>query len=237
MALNNAFSPITLAIFPRYTQLIEEKNTLELNSLYHQSCQILAAIVLPIATLIVFYSKEILTLWLKNKVVVENTHVLLSLLIIGMGFNSLVSLPYTMQLAHGWTKLSFIKNVVAVVVLTPLMYIAIMSYGSIGAACTWIILNLGYFLIEIPIMHKKLLKEEMWKWYATDVLLPLCLTIIILFISRFAMPTKIKGIIVFLWILSSWIISQIFNILIIPYPRFILFEYINKVRSCYIKNI
>lgn len=236
MALSNAFSPITLALFPRYTQLVEENNTLDLISLYHQSCQTLAATVLPIATLIAFYSKEILTLWLNNKVVVENTYILLSLLIIGMAFNSLVSLPYTMQLAHGWTKLSFFKNVVAVVVLTPLMYLAIMAYGSIGAACIWIILNLGYFFIEIPIMHKKLLKEEMWKWYANDVSLPLCLTIIVLFTSRLAMPTAKTGFITFFWILSSWMISQILNILIIPYPRFILFEYINKYCSCSIKK-
>ena len=34
-------------------------------------------------------------------------------------------------------------------------------------------LNIGYVFFEIPIMHRRLLRKEKWRWYWQDVIVPL----------------------------------------------------------------
>ena len=53
---------------------------------------------------------------------------LLSLLIAGTTIKAYMTLPYTLQLAHGRTKLAFYKNVVAVIIMIPLMLWAAQIY-------------------------------------------------------------------------------------------------------------
>jgi hypothetical protein len=42
----------------------------------------------------------------------------------------------------------------------------------VGGALTWVILNIGYVIFEIPLMHRRLIKSDMWRWYFIDVGLP-----------------------------------------------------------------
>ncbi len=81
--------------------------------------------------------------------------------------------PYALQLAFGWTKLSVFKNVIAVILLVPLIIYMTMRYGATGAASVWLFLNIGYVFFEIPIMHRRLLRKEKWRWYWQDVGVPL----------------------------------------------------------------
>ena len=83
----------------------------------------------------IFFSKEILSTWIGDPTVVNNTHMLLSLLIVGTTIKAYMTLPYTLQLAHGWTKLAFYKNVVAVIIIVPSMLWAVLylKFRAIGA--------------------------------------------------------------------------------------------------------
>ena len=95
-----------------------------------------------------------------------------------------MNLPYAMQLAYGWTKLGLYSNVVAVVALVPLIFFMALHYGAVGAATVWIVLNSGYVLISLQIMHRRLLKGEQWRWYAIDVGLPLTAALIVAGLGR-----------------------------------------------------
>ena len=114
-ALHSLVTPISSAFFPKFTQLVSSAEESNLITLYHKGCQLLSVFVLPAAITIAVFSKEILTLWLGDTIAAQNSHQILTLLIIGTAFNALMTLPYTLQLAHGWTKLAFYKNIVAVI--------------------------------------------------------------------------------------------------------------------------
>ena len=118
----------------------------------------------------------------------DNIYSLVDFLTFGVMLNCLVTIPYCLQLAHGWTTLSFYKNLIAIAVLIPMMYFMIDKYGAKGGAIVWIVLNLGYCLFEIPVMHKFLLKGEMWEWYSRDVGLPLFVTLVLTLFFRTMMP-------------------------------------------------
>jgi O-antigen/teichoic acid export membrane protein len=165
--------PFFTAMYPRFTQLVTLGDQLRLKEIYHQSCQSLAAIILPIAIVMAFFSREILFLWTRNAAIAEQAHLILSLLVTGFTLNGLMNLPYALQLAHGWTKLAFFVNVAAVILLVPLVIILTISYGGVGAAIVWVILNGGFVLINIQLMHRRLLIGEQWRWYFEDVGIPL----------------------------------------------------------------
>jgi O-antigen/teichoic acid export membrane protein len=96
-----------------------------------------------------------------------------SILICGTAINGLMHLPFALQLAFGWTRLSFFKTLIAVILLVPLIIYLTMRYGVTGAAFAWLVLNLGMFFFEIPIMHRRLLQTEKMRWYWQDICVPL----------------------------------------------------------------
>ena len=173
MSLARLFTPVFLSIYPRLTQLASVDDQKELTRLYHGSCQFMSVLILPVAAVIAFFSYEILLLWTHNPVMAEQSHRLVSILICGTAINGLMNFPYALQLAFGWTRLSVYKNVLAVILVVPLLVYMTAHHGAIGAASVWLVLNLGYLCFEIPIMHRRLLRAEQWRWYRRDVALPL----------------------------------------------------------------
>src|SRR6185503_10604803 len=72
----------------------------------------------------------------------------------------------------------------SVIILIPLLVVAISYYGTLGAAAVWIALNSGYVLIQLKIMHRRLLKGEQWRWYFEDVGLPMLATLSVIGVGR-----------------------------------------------------
>ena len=206
-ALHSLVTPISSAFFPKFTQLVASAEKRNLITLYHKGCQLLSVFVLPAAITIAVFSEEILTLWLRDTIAAQNSYQILTLLIIGTAFNALMTLPYTLQLAHGWTKLAFYKNIVAVIILVPLMLWMVQMYQGVGAAWVWIILNLGYIIFEVPIMHRYLLKDEMGRWYRRDIILPIIIVGTIGLIARETLPEDSSNIIMLLGVFSTFAFS------------------------------
>ena len=57
-------------------------------------------------------------------------------------------------------------------------------YGVEAAAMAWILLNAGYVIIGLPLMHRRLLPAEKWRWYGQDVLVPMCAALVPLLVIR-----------------------------------------------------
>lgn len=169
--------PVFSALCPRFTQLVSLGDEAGLKRLYHHSCQLMSVLILPVTIVIVLFSKEILLLWTGNFTTVANSYLLLSILVMGTALNGLMHLPYALQLAYGWTKLAFYLNVAAVLSLVPLMILVTCAYGAVGAAFIWVILNGALFLFSIGIMHRRLLKGELWRWCFEDIGLPLAIAL------------------------------------------------------------
>ncbi len=206
-ALNNLVTPIFSALFPKFTQLATSEDETNLILIYHKGCRLLSVLVLPVAITISIFAKDILALWLGNIVAAQNAHQILTLLMIGSALNTVMTLPYALQLAHGWTQLAIYKNIIAIILLVPLMVWMVQTYQGIGAAWVWIILNLGYFIFEVPIMHRRLLKHEMGKWYKLDVILPVIIITVIGLVARAILPVNASHIITLLGVLCTLALS------------------------------
>jgi O-antigen/teichoic acid export membrane protein len=183
-SLAGVFTAVFSSIYPRFTQLVSINDQDELKRLYHESCQFISVLILPAAIVIALFSKELLLLWTQSPTKTENAYLLVSILICGTALNGLMYLPYALQLSFGWTSLSFLKNIIAVIILVPLIIYMAICYGVVGAASVWFVLNFGYVLFEIPVMHLRLLRKEKWRWYLQDVCLPLTVCLLVAGIGR-----------------------------------------------------
>ncbi|NWJ96743.1 MAG: oligosaccharide flippase family protein [Chloroflexi bacterium] len=185
-------SPINVAVFPQFVQLVSKGEDAAFKYLYHRSCQLLSVTVLPVATILALFAPEILGIWLGNPVTVKNTSLLVSLLVTGTAIYCLMSVPYYAMLAHNWTSLALYQSLVAVIVIIPALFWATSQYGALGAASIWIMLNL-FFLVSVNhLMYKRILQTEKLKWYYQDVGLPWFGALAVALPARLLLPSQLS---------------------------------------------
>ena len=200
-------NPIFVSLFPRLSQLVALNDQKSVSDLYHKGCQLAALVVLPVAMTLMFFSRQILDLWIGNDVVVENVFFLLILLVIGAAINALMTLPFALMLAYGWTRLVFVQNVLSILLLIPALYWLSVRYGAEGAAFVWIVLNMGYLFFQIPIMHRRLLRDEMCSWYWYDFVQPVVVAASIAVCFSFFEPTGVRSFASVAWVFVAGVCS------------------------------
>ena len=62
-------APILNAYSPRFTELVAKGDNSSLSHSYHQGCQLMSLLVIPLGLTIVFFSAELLNLWIHNSTV------------------------------------------------------------------------------------------------------------------------------------------------------------------------
>lgn len=189
LAWSVASSPLIVAgcvfnvIFPRMSALVSAGDKNLISDSYHRGSQLMAVLILPIAAVVTLFSFQILRLWTGNTETAANVAPVLSMLMVGSAINAVLYLPCILQLAFGWTRLPFLAGLISISVLVPLMFPMTRHFGLVGAASIWAILNVLNMLIAVPIMHRRLLPRETWKYYC-DIGLPLSGTIVTVAIGR-----------------------------------------------------
>jgi O-antigen/teichoic acid export membrane protein len=168
-ALYYLVGPVMATFFPRFSQLFESGDQRELRRVYHQSCQLMSALIIPPAVMLALFPYEILLLWTQNREIAENACLILGLLSAGTALNALASPPHALQLASGWTRLALISSAVATVLLVPLIYFMTVRYGGVGAAAVWLLLNVINVSVNAIFTHRRLLIGELSTWWRQDV--------------------------------------------------------------------
>lgn len=182
-------APITTAFYPRMVELATQDDQVRLAHIYHQSAQLVTVLTAPAALLLSCYAEEVLLVWSGDEVLASRVAPLLSIFVIGVFLNCLMHIPAQLQLASGWVSLGIKTNIVAVAVLVPAIFWVVPHYGAIGASWIWVLLNAGYILIAVQIMHRRLFLREKWTWYFSDVLLPVIGALGVMILSKLVRPT------------------------------------------------
>ncbi len=233
MSLGRLFTPIFYSIYPRLTQLVSLNDQDELIHFYHKSCQFFSVMILPAAIVISMFSYEVILLWTQNPITAEKTHLIVSIMICGTALNGLMNPPYALQLAFGWTRLPFFVNLISVVLFIPLIIFVTMYYSAIGGAISWLVLNMGFFLFWIPLMHKRLLVNEKWHWYLKDVGLPLVVCILVAGISRLIIGEPISRYMMMFEIIITSIVTLGITAIVTPTTRFWIFNRLLEIELGY----
>ncbi len=166
-------NPICTAVYPRLVEHVTRGESAALSAVYHRGSQLLAVVVIPVALTLAFFSFDVMRAWMGSGEIAAQAGPVLSWYVIGGMFSAIVQLPAYLQLANGWTTLAAGMNAVAVVVLVPLLLLTVPRHGVAAAALIWALLNLGYMIFMVGLMHRRVLRGEQWRWYGRSVLLPL----------------------------------------------------------------
>ena len=140
------------------------------------------------AGLVRLHFVRILESWTAKPLHLAHTDRLLMLLALGTAANAQREHPDALQLASGWTKWAFYQNIFTLCLQIPLTIWLGARLGAVGVASVWLLVNGSYLLIMIPIMHRRLLRGEMARWYCQDVGLPLLAAVSITGLARLWQP-------------------------------------------------
>lgn len=177
--------PVTQSYFPRLSATLGVNNTGALKKIYHQGCQLVSVIVIPVTLTLIFFSKELIFIWTHNITVTENTWIITAVYGYGSGMNAFMTLPYLLTLSYNWTRLGFYQNIVLLILFIPLTIFLALHFGALGGALAWASINTLYFFITPQLIHRKILKGEAFKWYWDDTLKPLLAGLAVVLIGKY----------------------------------------------------
>ena len=176
------------AVFPRLTGAVALGDRTELAWRYHSACQGVAVLVLPVAAVLVAFAPEVVRLWTGDPVVAAQTRRLVPLLVGTAAANALVTVPYALQLAFGYLRLTLAMHVGGLLLLTPAAVALTLRAGTIGAAAGWSIYTLLGLALGIRLVHRRFLVGELGEWYRRDVGPPLLVSFSLAFAAFHLVP-------------------------------------------------
>lgn len=208
-SLSRVAGPIFTSLFPRLSEQVARNDLTGVSDLYHRGTQLVSVLIFPLALVLALFSGTVLRIWTQDAHTAELTATTMGVLLIGTALNGIMHMPYALQLAHGWTQLAFRINLAAVLILAPLAYVATRSWGMVGAAGVWSLLNAGYLIVGVQLMHRRLLRAEQWRWYRDDVFAPLAAALAVVAPVRFVIGDDGAGLAAASFLIAVWILAAI----------------------------
>jgi O-antigen/teichoic acid export membrane protein len=222
-------------IFPRMSARVAEGDEVGLTQEYHLGSQLMAVVVLPLAAVLAFFSFDVLHVWTRNIELASFAAPVLTMLVIGSALNALLFLPYSVQLAFGWTRLSLTAGLISIVMVIPVIIPATRHFGPIGAASVWVALNILNMLVAVPIMHERILRHEAWGYFK-DIGLPIVATTVTAALGRMVLSDLSSSGATIAALSGVWICCQIVAILVAPLIRSWTLVQASNFKLLYIKR-
>lgn len=172
-SLASGSQPVFAALFPALSRQVALNNEKKLADLNHQSSQLMSVLILPSALTMVFFAWPLLLAWTGKPLVADRTAGITAFLAAGATFGSFMSIPYALQLAYGWTRLSLWSNVFALLASVPLFLILTRYFGAVRTAAASLVIAASGFVTNVIPMHRKVLTSECKRWFLEDVGIPL----------------------------------------------------------------
>lgn len=219
--LQMGIQPFYKSYYPRYSELFQKQDNNKLEKEYFKSCSMMSSVMLPIIFIAFLFSDELFIIWIGNadSISVE----VFRLLVIGIGLSGLMWLPAALQHAFGWTTLHALMLFISIIIGTPLAIVLIKNYGILGATAIWLVHGFLEISVAIFLMHLRILRKKLIKWYLRILFVPSLLTFFFTYFSSQFIPTFEWQILTILWVLLTGF--SVFLILIVYNRSLITVKY------------
>jgi O-antigen/teichoic acid export membrane protein len=162
--------PFQNTALPVLTKLWHDGDQIALAAAFHRYAQLVAFVASPVASVLVFFAPDLLWVWTRAPDVAENAAKVLVLLGLAGMLNTMMHMPYALQLACGLTGVAIWNNAVSVLLFVPVSIWSIGRLGIVGPALTWCVFNVGYYSITPIFIHRRVLRGHLWNWRLNDTL-------------------------------------------------------------------
>ena len=214
------------ALLPKLTSLYAKQDVSGFARLYSLGCQLVAIVTLPASFVVAAFSYDIIRIWTGSVQIAESSACIASVLIIGSAFNSIMGIPYTATIAAGWATFGLYQNAISAVMIVPLMLVLTNLYGGMGAAFSWLILNLGYIAVSPIFIHRRVLAGNVRDWYLVDVGRPLVISSLVVICAKLALPSDMDLILFFFSLAATWAVAAIACVCTLPEMRIRALDYL-----------
>lgn len=202
--LQLGIQPFYRAFFPRYSELFSFGNQEKLKKEYFFSNKMIAIIIISLGVICLFFAEDIFLSWMNIKDVIIIK--VFRLLILGIVCSGLGWLPAAMQQAQGWTSLHVKMIFGSILIGLPIMILAIHFFGIIGGTVVWLIHGISDITLGLWLMHRRIFKGELIKWYRTVLVPPILITVPIAYVSFLLKPHDLGRFENLIWIIVTGII-------------------------------
>lgn len=185
--LQLAIQPFYKVYFPRFSELSISANASVLRYEYFRGCELLAAFLIPLSLVGIFFPHEILFGWLGKDYPAESIEIL-QILLIGICCSGLGWLPAALQQSQGVTKLHINMMLTALLIGIPLTTYLVYVFGPVGAASIWITHGVIEISVGLWLMHKKFFNGYLLKWYKDVICPPLVMGACVMCLAKLYLP-------------------------------------------------
>ncbi len=174
--------PVYNTVYPKLSGLIASGENAKILELYRRGTRYLCSILFPLAMVIYIFSGDLIYLWTGNLELSVSVAPIVSFLVLGFALNGVMVFPYALQLAHGNYQIPLLITTTLIAVQLPAAVVLVDIYGALGAALSWLLLNVLYMLLGTYLTHSKYLLGWGYKWILQDVFLPLFISFIVIYV-------------------------------------------------------
>lgn len=135
--LSRGVTPLIEAFYPQFTELVSIGDNEGLARQIRIASQLISALIIPPAALIVFLSKPILFAWLGSNLAAEGVAPILAVMVVGTVFASCSFPALSVLYSRKRLRPVVAVNLICLVVLLPLLVLAVVYFGVMGAAFIW----------------------------------------------------------------------------------------------------
>lgn len=160
---------IATAALPRFAGHLAGGGLDQLTATYHRTIHVLAFGAIWGSLPLVFFAREILLVWTGSHTVADAAATPVRLLAVAALFNAIYTVPYTLALADGRSRIALTVNVVSAPILVVVTYVVVVADGIVGAAAVWLVEMGSFLLIYSRWVHKVLLPGE-FRSFVRDML-------------------------------------------------------------------
>lgn len=165
-------TPLFNVMYPRFSALVAKESEDEILATYRLAIGLATSAVFPLAMLFSFFGTELISLWTGSEDAAREAGGVVIFLSLGTALHGVMYFPYALQLSHGRTGLILKNNVILLVALIPLMILASIRYGTLGAGVAWCVLHvLSAIIVNLQI--QKTFIPNALKLFLSDVGTPL----------------------------------------------------------------
>ncbi len=208
-------TPLFNSIYPRMTALISAGEIEKLSDLYIVGTRFFLGLFFPVVIVAIIFCEDLLFIWTRNQQLATSSVLVTSLLLVGTALNGVMHFPYALQLANGETRLPLKINLILIATVIPMTIGLASTYGTVGGAGSWALLNALYFIIGTYMTHRLLLKGIAGKWLLNGIIPPLFFSFIIggigLWFRGFSFSIYIELTVAILLVCVTFFINIIFS--------------------------
>lgn len=175
-------TPVSVALLPRFTALYSAKNATEASTLFHHVLKAIAILIFTVSANIIFNASDLIWAWTGSREIAAQASVFMPYMVFGTSLLVLMTLPFDIAVANGYTKLNTVIGILSICFTIPAYIYMVKYYGPLGAAVSWCILQIIVAPTYFHLINKRFINiKNTPDLIFGDIILPIAITFSVAF--------------------------------------------------------